>query len=135
MRMADGVIGQEHTWVWSYEEDLPMFKKMLSVVAVLALSGIVYGAGNVKTSIDAFAAVNGENATADGRAMFHYKSSDNETSVQLMLDDFTPNTVYDIQYVSGTMGEAAGCDVITTDGQGRAHYRPPCQVIGPMRRF
>jgi hypothetical protein len=100
-----------------------MFKKMLSVVAVLALSGIVYGAGNVKTSIDAFAAVNGENATADGRAMFHYKSSDNETSVQLMLDDFTPNTVYDIQYVSGTMGEAAGCDVITTDGQGRAHYK------------
>jgi hypothetical protein len=48
-----------------------MFKKMMSVVGVLALSGITYGAGNVKTSIDAFAAVNGENATADGRAMFH----------------------------------------------------------------
>jgi hypothetical protein len=36
-----------------------MFKKMLSVVAVLALSGITFGADNVKSSIDAFAAVHG----------------------------------------------------------------------------
>jgi len=100
-----------------------MLKKLLSVVAILMLSGMALGADNAKSSIDSFAAVNGENPTADGRAMFHYKASDDSTNVQVMLDDFTPNTVYDIQFVSGTMGEASGCDVITTDSQGRAHYK------------
>jgi len=100
-----------------------MLKKLSSVAALLILSGIALGAENAKSSIDSFAPVNGENLTADGRAMFHYKASDNQTNVQVMLDDFTPNTTYDIQFVSPTMGEAAGCDVITTDSQGRAHYK------------
>src|SRR5687767_9884907 len=89
---------------------------------LLALSGTAFAADQ-KVKFTSFVPLGAENPTADGSATLHYKTNQNSTSFQIMLDDFTPNTVYDVVLYSPTSGEAASCDVISVDQHGRGHFK------------
>ena len=105
-----------------------MFKysRLMWVVLLCVMVGVAFGAAR---KISSFTPVDGfEGIEADGMAILNYSSGGGgKTIVQIIVSDFTPNTVYDVALLlPGELPLCAG-DVLVTDdkGHGNAHFEIP----------
>lgn len=97
------------------------FNRLVCAVLVCTCVAIAYGAA---TKIRSFVPQGFENPEADGMAILNYASGQDETIVQIILSDFTPEIAYDVVFVSPThLFEPKEFGVLITDkhGHGNLH--------------
>jgi hypothetical protein len=116
------------------------FRRLVCLALVCALVGVAYGAAVKIRSFTPFAP---EPATADGIGILNYTSPvDDRTLIQIVLNGFTPNTIYDLgiirpgvdPYTSYAQGECCGIVVGTmafwTDQHGNATFTGRASLSG-----
>lgn len=95
-----------------------MLRRVTFVLTVLACVGIAYAAANKIRSFETYAP---EPADADGMAILNYVSGQDETVVQVIISDFTPEQNYDLVITNGIVSLTT-FDALTTDHNGHGTF-------------
>ena len=97
-----------------------MFKRVAFVLVVCSCAGIALGAA---IKIRSFTTFDPEPLDADGMAILNFAAGQGKTIVQIIVSDFSPETTYDLRFVSrdGTQ-KTTSIDAFTTDGNGHGTY-------------
>jgi hypothetical protein len=101
------------------------FSRMLCVMVVCAVAGAALGAVIKIKDLTAVGPGLSENPACDGMSILHWKpqqGENGETQVNVVINNFQPNTVYGVRYEDqfGTGGEFS--QAITTNPAGNGHW-------------
>ncbi len=98
------------------------FNRVICALLVCACVGVAFGA----VRITDFMISNEEGANPDAMAILAYASGRDITNVQIIVSDFTPNTLYDVDLVDSEGGRCFanfGVLFTNTEGHGNAHLK------------
>ncbi len=101
------------------------FNRIVCVLLLCSAVGVAFGAA---TKIRAFIAMPGvESGDADGMCIINYNSGQDATIVQIVITDFQPYTVYDLELSTDLWPSAKSIGVLETNDKGRAtaHFEIP----------